>query len=74
MSASSAARPFQKGEKIFRLASGIRKVIASLKAFAPKSFDKVGCVFPMIIISILSHAEFEPKDNREDAALLSVVC
>lgn len=32
---SSAARPFQKGEKIFRLASGIRKVIARFIAVAP---------------------------------------
>jgi len=41
---SSAARPFQKGEKIFRLASGIRKVIARLIEVAPtlKNVGKSG--------------------------------
>ena len=40
----SAARPFQKGEKIFRLASGIRKVIARLIEVAPtlKNVGKSG--------------------------------
>ena len=28
---------------------------------------KVGCVSPMIIVSILHHAEFGPNDHREDA-------
>ena len=28
---------------------------------------KVGCVFPMAIISILPQAESRPNDNREDA-------
>ena len=41
---SSAAGPFQKGEKIFRLASGIRKVIARLIEVAPtlKNVGKSG--------------------------------
>ena len=28
---------------------------------------KVGCVFPMVVVSILPHAEFGPNDHREDA-------
>ena len=27
---------------------------------------KVGCVFPMVVISILPPAELGPNDNRED--------
>ena len=29
---------------------------------------KVGCVFPMVIVSIVPHAEFGPNDHREDAS------
>ena len=29
--------------------------------------DKVRCVFPMVIVSILPHAEFGSNDHREDA-------
>ena len=29
--------------------------------------SKVGCVFPMVVVSILPHAEFGPNDHREDA-------
>ena len=32
--------------------------------------SKVGCVFPMVVISILPHAEIEPNDHREDAPTL----
>ena len=28
---------------------------------------KVGCVYPMVVVSILPHAEFEPNDHQEDA-------
>ena len=28
---------------------------------------KVGCVFPMVVVSILPHAEFGQNDHREDA-------
>ena len=28
---------------------------------------KVGCVFSMVAVSMLPHAEFGPKDHREDA-------
>ena len=28
---------------------------------------KVGCVFPMVVVSILPHAEIGPNDHREDA-------
>ena len=28
--------------------------------------DKVGCVYPMVIISMLSHAEFGPNHHGED--------
>ena len=28
---------------------------------------KVGRVFPMVVVSILPHAEFGPNDHREDA-------
>jgi len=27
----------------------------------------VGCIFPMVIVSLLQHAEFGPNDHREDA-------
>ena len=30
--------------------------------------NKVGCGFPMIVVSILSNAEFGPNDHREDAS------
>ena len=30
--------------------------------------SKVGCVFPMVVVSILPHAEFGPNDHREDAS------
>jgi len=29
--------------------------------------NKVGCVFPMFVVSILPHAEFGSNDHREDA-------
>ena len=29
--------------------------------------NKMGCVFPMVILSILPHAEFGPNDHRENA-------
>ena len=29
---------------------------------------KVVCVFPMVVVSILHHAEFGPNDHREDAS------
>ena len=28
---------------------------------------KVGCVLPMVVASILLHAEFGPNDHREEA-------
>ena len=31
------------------------------------STTKVGCVYAMVIVSILPHAEFGPNDHREDA-------
>ena len=31
-------------------------------------YHKVGCVFPMIIVSILPQAEIGPNDHREDAS------
>ena len=34
------------------------------------SSSKVGCVFPMVIVSILSQAEFGPNDHRVDAPTL----
>ena len=30
--------------------------------------NKVGCVFPMIVVSILPHAEFGPNNHREYAS------
>ena len=30
--------------------------------------DKLGCVFPIIVVSILSHAEFVSNNHREDAS------
>ena len=37
-------------------------------------YNKVGCVFPMIAVSILSHAEFGQNDHREDALHISFSC
>ena len=37
------------------------------KSYSGKIIYKVGCVFPMVIVSILPHAEFGPNDHREDA-------
>ena len=28
---------------------------------------KVGCVFPMVVVSMLPHADFGPNDHRDDA-------
>ena len=33
---------------------------------------KVGYVFPMVVVSILSHVEFGPNDHREDAPLFTI--
>ena len=30
-------------------------------------FHKVGCGFPMVVVSILPHAKFGPNDRRVDA-------
>ena len=30
---------------------------------------KVGCVFPMVVVSIPPHAEFGPNDHREHPTL-----
>ena len=35
--------------------------------FAPRLPDKVECVVPMIVVSILPHAELRPTDHRENA-------
>ena len=29
--------------------------------------NKVGCAFPMVIVTIMPHAEFGPNDHRVDA-------
>ena len=29
--------------------------------------NKVGCVFSMVVVSILPHAEFGPNDHQKDA-------
>ena len=34
---------------------------------------QTGCVYPMIVVSILLHVEFEHNDNREDAPHFSVI-
>ena len=36
------------------------------KSYSGKIIYKVGCVFPMVIVSILPHAEFGPNDHREN--------
>ena len=35
---------------------------------------KVGWVSPMVVVSILSHVEFGPNDNREDPSQLAYFC
>ena len=35
------------------------------------TFYKVRCVFPMVVVSILPHAECRPNDHREDALQFS---
>ena len=34
---------------------------------------KVGRAFPMLVVSILSHAESGPNDHRKDAPLFTVL-
>ena len=34
--------------------------------------DKVECVFPMAVVSILPYAEFGPNDHPEDASLFKI--
>ena len=36
--------------------------------------DKLGRVFPMVVVSILPHAEFGPNDHREDAPHFIAQC
>ena len=36
-------------------------------------YTKVACIFPMVIVFILSHAKFGPNDNQEDARHLSMI-
>ena len=31
----------------------------------------VGCIFPMVVVSILPHAEFGRNDHQEDASLFT---
>ena len=38
-----------------------------LKIFDDSKVGKVGCVFFLVIVSTLPHAEFEPNDHREYA-------
>ena len=52
-------------------AAPTKKTIESMRKLFDKipSYQiKVGCVFSMVIVSILSHAEFGRTDHREDAA------
>ena len=35
---------------------------------------KVGCVFPMVAVSVLPHAEFGPNEHREDAHHFMIYC
>ena len=35
--------------------------------FVGESANKVGCILPMVVGSILPHAEFGPNHHREDA-------
>ena len=37
------------------------------------SVSKVGCVFPIVVVSILPHAEFGPNEHREDASHLIIL-
>ena len=37
-----------------------------------KRYDKVGCVFPMVILSILLRAKFGRNHQRENAAHISI--
>ena len=32
---------------------------------------KVGCILPVVVVSILHHVEFGPNDHREDASLFN---
>ena len=34
---------------------------------------KVGCLFPMVVVSILPHADFGPNDHRDDALHFTMV-
>jgi len=58
-------------EQTFRFEYDQAKGIGSHVANDPDRRSKVGYVFPMVVISILSHAEFGQNDHREDASYFS---
>ena len=49
-------------EKITKMAQ-----LLTLNSLLLEQRSKVGCVFPMVVVSILPHAEFGPNDHRKDA-------
>ena len=46
----------------------VNKLLSSFFEFVEMLSNKVGCVFPMVVVSILSHAVFGRNDNWEDAS------
>ena len=45
--------------------SKLAQAIAACLQIYKLLLDIVGCVFPMVVVSVLSHAEFRPYDHRE---------
>ena len=52
--------------KIFFLPKSTNSTPVFLFTFPPQKHTKVGCVFPMVIVSMLSNAEFGPNDHWDD--------
>jgi len=67
--AFSPDRAFPKNRDFHRNSLHMRVPILSKPVYLAYEPNKVGCIFPMVVISILLHAEFGPNDHREEALL-----
>ena len=56
-------RPFIKSLRLCE----VKAFTFLYSVFEPQDFGcKVGCVFPMVVVSIQPHLEFGPNDHRDD--------
>ena len=52
--------------------SKLGQAIAACYKIFKLFLDKMGCVFPMVVVSILSHTDFRPHDHREYVTYLNL--